>query len=157
MLSCREGRLGRAGPGAAPRGSLAEGNLIFMNCSCLNPKSSAPVTRSCVTLRSHGNCCYFQDPSLAEWHKSSFPFSCLSFYFFFFFLFSSFPSRFPFFLSLFEGGLFLPVGFPAEHRAAFGDAGAAALTRGGQEPPSVRVPPPKPAPLPGSGSGRCSP
>lgn len=63
---------------------------------------------------------------------------------FFFFLFSSFPSRFPFFLSLFEGGLFLPVGFPAEHRAAFGDAGAAALTRGGQEPPSVRVPPPNP-------------
>lgn len=104
MLSCREGRLGRAGPGAAPRGSLAEGNLIFMNCSCLNPKSSAPVTRSCVTLRSHGNCCYFQDPSLAEWHKSSFPFSCLSFYFFFFFFFLLFPPVFPSFF------LFLRVG-----------------------------------------------
>lgn len=96
-------------------------------------------------------------PASQSGTKALSPFLVFLFISFFFFLFSSFPSRFPFFLSLFEGGLFLPVGFPAEHRAAFGDAGAAALTRGGQEPPSVRVPPPKPAPLPGSGSGRCSP
>lgn len=99
-----------------------------MKWSCLNPKSSAPVTRSCVTLRSHGNCCYFQDPSLAEWHKSSFPFSCLS---------ASPLSRLSFW---FFGGGCPPRSLPArrqlaERRAAFGDAGAAAVTRGGQELP----------------------
>lgn len=137
MLSCRGP--GRAGRGAAPRGSLAGGNLIFMKCSCLNPKSSAPVTRSCVTLRSHGNCCYFQDPSLAEWHKSSFPFSR-----------PFFPRRlFPCW-PLFSGR-FLPAPGPAGR--ARGDAGAAALSRGGRS----RSAAPAREPLHESGTGPAPP
>uniref|UniRef100_A0A8C2TQC2 cGMP-dependent protein kinase n=19 Tax=Euteleostomi TaxID=117571 RepID=A0A8C2TQC2_COTJA len=88
-----------------------------MKCSCLNPKSSAPVTRSCVTPRSHGNCCYFQDPSLAEWHKSFFPFSPLFF-------------RVP---------LLLPPLLPAAPRPVPGDAGPAAVSGAGRAAP---VPPP---------------
>lgn len=140
MLSCRG--LGRAGRGAAPRGSLAGGNLIFMKCSCLNPKSSAPVTRSCVTLRSHGNCCYFQDPSLAEWHKSSFPFSC-----------PFFPAVFSLVGRCFRGGFCWPLGRLGAGRRARSDAGAAALSPGGRS----RSAAPAREPLHESGTGPAPP
>lgn len=103
---CREGGAG------APRGSLAGGDLIFMKCSCLNPKSSAPVTRSCVTPRSHGNCCYFQDPSLAEWHKSFSPFS-----------------------PLFSGPASSPSASPCRSPPGAGRCGAGGRERGGQSRP----------------------
>lgn len=146
MLSARERGRGWAGRGAAPRGSLAEGNLIFMKWSCLNPKSSAPVTRSCVTLRSHGNCCYFQDPSLAEWHKSSFPFSRLSttpfsrLSFWFFFL-----------------GV-VPPAFVSRSPAAGGAQGSVWGCRGRcPDPGWAGAASPAPLSRPGSGSSRCSP
>lgn len=146
MLSCQGP--GRAGRGAAPRGSLAGGNLIFMKCSCLNPKSSAPVTRSCVTLRSHGNCCYFQDPRLAEWHKSAFPFSC-----------PFFPAAFSPAGRCFRGCFRSPLGRLGAGRRARGDAGAAALSWGGRSRTPAPAPAPAPArePLHESGTGPAPP